>query len=237
MFVKCCKNILFFVKKNKTRISYLSIALTLFFSLVYINKNYTSPKKANNTLLYPPAYMSLFSFGYADYYADVLWLRLIQDIDFCEKGKDKCSEGWAYRMLNTITELSPKFHSAYLFGALTLSVLVYDVKGASKIFRKAIIHFPTDWQILYRAAYHVLIEEKNNVFAAELLQRSADNGGPSWLYSLASRLHKKEGSLLLGIVSLEAYLKTLKKRKNIVKIKKRLFLLKKEYRALQNNKK
>lgn len=220
--------------KNKMRIGYFFTAVVLLISIIYINKNYTIPKKVQNTILYPPKYMSLFSFGYADYYADVLWLRLIQDIDFCEKGKNKCSEGWAYKMLDSITELSPKFRTAYAFGALTLSVLVNDIKGSSKIFRKAIKNFPNDWEILYRASYHFLLEEKDNVLAAQLLQRSAENGGPNWLYSLASRLHKKEGSLLLGIVSLEAYLKTLKKPKNIIKIKKRLFLLKKQYRDIKN---
>lgn len=221
--------------KNKTRIGYFFIAVILLIGIVYINKNYTTPKKTQSTVLYPPKYISLFSFGYADYYADILWLRLVQDIDFCEKGKNKCSENWAYKMLDAITELSPKFRSAYASGALTLSVLVNDVKGSSKIFRKAIKQFPNDWEILYKAAYHFLLEEKDNTLAAQTLYRSAENGGPKWLYSLASRLHKKEGSLLLGIVSLKTYLKSLKKQKNIVKVKKRLFLLEKQYKALKKN--
>ncbi|MBE8221942.1 MAG: hypothetical protein HAW60_04345 [Bdellovibrionales bacterium] len=219
-------------ENNKIRIGYFFTAIILLVCIVYINKSYTAPKKTQNTVLYPPAYMSLFSFGYADYYADILWLRLIQDIDFCEKGKNKCSQGWAYKMLDTITELSPKFRSAHSSGALTLSVLVNDIAGATKIFHKAIKQFPDDWEVLYRAAYHFLLEEKDNVIAAKLLQRSAKNGGPNWLYSLASRLHKKEGSLLLGIISLESYLKSLKKQKNIKKVKKRLFLLKKEYKKI-----
>ncbi|MBE8162990.1 MAG: hypothetical protein HAW63_03275 [Bdellovibrionaceae bacterium] len=223
--------------KNKIQIGYFLIAMILFFGIVYFNKNYSIPKKASETVLYPPKYMSLFSFGYSDYYADILWLRLIQDIDFCEKGKNKCSEGWAYKMLEAIVELSPKFRNAYSAGALTLSVLVNDRKGASKIFYKAIKEFPDDWEILYKAAYHFLLEDKNNVLAAQLLQRSAQHGGPSWLYSLAARLHKKEGALLLGIISLKNYLKTLKKPKNIKKVKKRLYLLEKQYRAVKNQKK
>lgn len=237
MLPSFCKSISLVYIKNRVRILYVMIACFLFFNIVYFNKNQPLKQTSTRTVLYPPKYMSLFSFGYADYYADLLWLRLIQDIDFCEKGKDKCSEAWAYKMLDAITELSPKFRAAYAFGALTLSVLVYDIKGASKIFKKAVKTFPNDWQILYRAAYHFLIEEKDNVLAAKLLQRSASNGGPSWLYSLASRLHKKEGSLILGIISLEAYLKTLKKEQNIKKVKKRLFALKRQYQLLKNKQK
>lgn len=216
--------------KNKTQIIYFFTACLLFSGIVWSNIKYTPAKDAGKSVLYPPKYMKLFSFGYADYYADILWLRLIQDIDFCEKGKRKCSEAWAYKMLNTITDLSPKFRSAYASGSLALSVLVDDIKGASKIFRKAVKAFPDDWQILYISAYHFLLEEKNNALAAPLLQKAARLGGPPWLYSLASKLYKKENALLLGIVSLEAYLKTLKTKKNIKKVKKRLDVLKKEYK-------
>lgn len=227
---------IYFLKHKKQSI-YFFTACLLFCGVIWSNSNYIPIKNTNKSVLYPPQYMKLFSFGYADYYADILWLRLVQDIDFCEKGKRKCSENWAYQMLHTITDLSPQFRTAYASGSLALSVLVDDIKGASKIFKKAIKAFPNDWQILYIAAYHFLLEEKNNALAASLLYRAAQNGAPTWLYSLASKLYKKENTLLLGILSLEAYLKTLKAKKNIIKVKKRLQALKKQYRILKALKK
>ncbi len=96
-------------------------------------------------------------------------------------------------MLETLTNLAPDYLVAYSSGGLALTVLVSDYPGATKIFDKGVRMFPKDQQLLYRAGYHAMIEEKNNVKAAHLFNQTAKAGGPEWLYSLASRLYKKEG--------------------------------------------
>lgn len=148
-------------------------------------------------LVAPPPGLEYLHFGYNEPIADSLWLRAIQDFDYCEAeiAAQVCQgSGWLYQMLDTITNLSPQYRIVYATGASTLSVIVNDIEGASKFFDKAVIAFPKDWPILYRAAYHALIEEKNNRKAADLLVAAAKNGGNSWFNSLAAKLYGESGN-------------------------------------------
>ncbi|MNL16533.1 hypothetical protein D3C87_1375830 [compost metagenome] len=63
--------------------------------------------------------------------------------------------------------------------------------------------FPTDWPILYRAAYHYLYEVNDKKRAAELLIEAGKNGAPSWVFSLAGRLYSDTGKLDLAKALLE----------------------------------
>ncbi|MBK9322067.1 MAG: hypothetical protein IPM97_03750 [Bdellovibrionaceae bacterium] len=138
--------------------------------------------------------MERFTFGHRDVIADFFWVRAIQDFDYCDQqiAKNLCvGKGWLYRMLNSITELSPKFRMPYATGAVALSVMVSDIEGAAQIFDKGIENFPNDWPILYRAAYHNLYEVKDKKRAAELFIRAGRNGAPPWVFSLAGGLYNE----------------------------------------------
>ncbi len=184
----------------------------------------------------PPERIELMSFGFNEVIADSFWIRWIQNIDSCGKGlQDRssvleskvdvsntdlskeitktqksqvCDQGWAFRMLDAVTSLSPKFRMPYALGASTLSILTEDHIGAQKIYEKAFVHFPNDWAILYRGAYHFLYELNDLPRAAELLKQAADNGAPDWLYSLSSRVSSQAGQLEFGILVLQDYIST-----------------------------
>lgn len=148
-----------------------------------------------------PPNLKHFTFGHSEAVADTLWLRTLQDFDFCSEplNKQECvGDSWLYRMLNQITELSPKFRGPYANGALALTVIISDYSGASKIFDKGVRELPEDWTISYRAAYHALYEEKNKEKAAKLLIHAADHGAPKWAYALAGRLYADDGQLELA---------------------------------------
>lgn len=150
--------------------------------------------------LAPPQFKH-FTFGYSEQFADTLWLRAIQDFDYCERKIDKINcegKSWLYQMLDLVSELSPHFRTVHSAGPLALTVIISDIEGASKLFDKAVRNFPNDWVILYRAAYHALYEENNRPKAATLLERAARNGAPPWTYSLAGRLYTEAGQRELG---------------------------------------
>ncbi len=152
-------------------------------------------------MLAPPADIEHFSFGYHEVVADILWMRVLQDFDFCEKQLEEnicVGNSWMFRMIDAITNLSPRFRMPYATGSLSLTVLVNDIEGASVIFDKAVKAFPNDWPILYRASYQALIEEKNNEKAAGLMLRAAQNGGPPWLYEASARLYSEEGKMAVA---------------------------------------
>ncbi len=165
----------------------------------------------------PPAVIKRFSFGFSDLYADVLWLRLIQDIDYCSfhagipvydgKSLYKCDRGWSYKMTEAITELAPKFLKPYRAAGPILSVIMSDKLGAKKIYDKGMRNFPNDWRLHFSAGYHYLFELRDGAGAAKILKKAADNGGPQWLYSLAASQYQKHGRLLLAKQVLMDFLK------------------------------
>lgn len=149
----------------------------------------------------PPPPITHLTFGFSQQIADQFWLRAIQDFDYCEKkiAENTCrNQGWLYQMLDLITELAPDFRMPHAAGPLALTVIISDIEGASKLFDKAVQNFPTDWPILYRAAYQALLEEKNKEKAAKLLYQAAKNGAPDWVYALAGRLYSEAGEKELG---------------------------------------
>ena len=164
-----------------------------------------------------------WAFGYNEVYADALWLRVIQDFHICENAKDgvahqrgekhsgwMCSRGWVYKMLNALTELAPKWKMPYSVGGTMLSIIVDDKDGATEIFEKGLNRFPDDYNLLYRASYHFIWEEKRPDYAAELLLRAARNGGPEWFVSLAGKLYSESGQASLAKSVVEDALKTAK---------------------------
>ncbi|RYZ83092.1 MAG: hypothetical protein EOP04_20665 [Proteobacteria bacterium] len=138
-------------------------------------------------------------------------MRAIQDFDFCdqETAKNVCiGNTWLYRMLNTITDLSPKFRMPYATGAVALSVMVSDIEGAKKIFDKGTTEYPNDWPILYRAAYHYLYEVRDKKIAADLFMRAGRNGAPPWVFSLAGGLYNESNERVAAEAVLSEMIKT-----------------------------
>lgn len=172
-------------------------------SVLFASSSFFTPPLSRETkhLILPPRNLERMSFGFQEALADGLWLRAIQDFDYCDRpaSEKQCRDNsWLYQILDTTTDLSPHFRTAYVFGALNLSVVIGDVEGASKLFEKGIQAFPRDWQLLYKAGYHFLYEAKDFQRAAEVLIQAADNGGPPWLKSLASRLYAESGNTELA---------------------------------------
>lgn len=157
-------------------------------------------------LIPPPPHLERFSFGYQEVIADTLWIRALQDFDYCDSkiADNVCrNNSWLFLMLDSITNLSPNFRIPYAAGALALTVIITDIDGATKIFDKGVKAFPNDWPLLYRAAYHYLYEVNDKKRAAELLIAAGKNGAPPWVFSLAGRLYSDSGKVDLAKALLE----------------------------------
>ena len=160
-----------------------------------------SPFVKNRQLLSPPAMVEHISFGFNESIADLLWIRSIQDFDYCDKpiAKNICrNDSWLFQMLDAVSNLSPHFRMVYATGGLALTVILSDIDGATKIFDKGVQAFPNDWPIVYRAAYHYLYELKDKKHAADLLIQAGKSGAPSWVFTLAGRLYSDSGELELA---------------------------------------
>ncbi len=174
------------------------------------------------TYLRPPENIKYFTFGYNDAFASLLWIRALQNLDYCEGGKyqesdyvapdveeknklkavitrkmkpARCHKGWVYSMLDTLTEIQPHFKIAYETGATFLSVGVDDREGARLLFEKGLKIYPTSWRIAYDAGYHYLWEMQNPERSAELLLQALRHGGPPFLASLSAGLYTENGQV------------------------------------------
>jgi hypothetical protein len=146
--------------------------------------------------LLPGSHWNKFHFGFQYSLSDLLWLRGVQDLDYCENRdihKNCVGKVWLFEVLNLATLLDPWYHEVYEAGAIGLSVVISDIKGASMIFDRAFRYYPHDWGILYKAAYHAVYEEKDKSKGARLLEQAARTGAPAWVFALASRIYSEQG--------------------------------------------
>ena len=178
----------------------------ILFSQVWLDRKLERPK----AFIAPPSQIHHLAFGFNEVAADSIWIRALQDFDYCEEplGQHLCKgQSWLFKMLDAATNLSPKFRILYASGALALTVVISDYEGATLLFEKGVKEFPRDWPILYRAGYHYLYEVGNKNRAAELFRQAADNGAPGWLYTLAGRLYSDSGSVDIAEKILEEMIK------------------------------
>lgn len=203
------------------RLRKIEIPFAIFFILL-INFHYQKKIVPNlvKTYVTPPKEIKYFHFGQSMAMADLLWIRWIQNIEQCDAVQESpiilgkvqqyplkpCAGGWSGQMLDRITLLDPYFKNAYVLGATVVSVLVEDKIGLDEVFERGIVHFPKDWIIPYRAAYHEMEVMKDNSKAAYYLSIAGRNGAPPWVLALASRLYTKEGAYELAERSLQELL-------------------------------
>ena len=171
-----------------------SFVFLCFLGTVYLKGPPALGLKKKPLYFTPPRVLKHFHLGFSDFMADLLWLRYLQNADFCsfEKGlpvykgdKKTCYKGWAYHMADVVTELAPQFQSPYLFSTVMMHIFAGDRAGAEAILQKALRIFPKDKDIHFYAAYLYSSQEDQRL-AAHHATQSALYGGPKWLYRLAS---------------------------------------------------
>lgn len=202
----------------------LAIALSGAVSVgFYVNQtSRLANAKKREPVIVPPALIEHFTFGFQELIADVLWIRSIQNFEFCggeysglgfstnlQKEIQMCKRGWIFQMLDAVTRVSPRYKIAYTRGAIMLSVVVNDLDGADFLFRRGIDVFPNDWYVNYSAAYHFAIEMNDKASAARAVEAAAKagNGAPAWLPLLAARFYSDAGQVEFGLKALKDFYK------------------------------
>jgi hypothetical protein len=174
----------------------------------------------------PPVIIKNMTMGFKYQIADVLWLRALQDFDYCEKkiSQNQCAgKGWLFQLLNLVTEIDPVLEpTMYTAAGLALTIIVSDYQGASIIFDKAVKQYRTNWNVQYSAAYHALYEEKNKLKAARLYEAAGKHGAPSWVFALAGRLASDSGADAYSQKILEGMINSKLEQKIIDRLAKRI---------------
>ncbi len=199
------------------QVSFFALALVIIFNT---RNDSNSLLKDNPRIAINAETLSHLVLGFKVLAADGLWIRLLQEIDY--KDKAHASKGWAFQFLDGITTLDPRYRVVYSIGLTALSVLVQDVDGAKILFERALINYPRDWVIAYRAAYHFLFEVRDCKRAAELFSLAGNNGAPSWLMALSSRLYVKTGQYEIAHTVLADAIERFKDTEHAENLRKRL---------------
>lgn len=211
--------------------SYLILPILLTFQF-FIQENKPVFTKSPEDYLPPPKAIQHFTSGLKIAIADSLWLRALQDFDYCNdkiNERDCVGQSWLFQVLDLATTLDPKFEPVmYQTGGLALTVIISDYAGASIYFDRGVEQYPNDWQLNYAAAYHVLYEEKNKAKAAKLYLAAADNGAPPWVRVMAGRLGYEGGDKVFAEQVLQQMIDTNQDEKLIEVLKRRLSKLKAE---------
>jgi hypothetical protein len=227
-----------YLGKRLVRVSFLFLILSLAYHLR--SENF----KSEELRVYPDLNIKYFTLGYQYPLADMVFLKVLVNMDFCEKPKvvdpdfyqghnienilttklsaSRCHLGWVYQWTNLLTDLDPRFYRPYSIFGTSLSVLVEDREGARLIYEKGLQQFPKDWVLNYRAAYHYLYEIQNPQRAAELALASYKNGGPDFLVALASQLYTRVGKAAFAKTFLEDFIQEHPESKDLEQIQKRL---------------
>jgi hypothetical protein len=190
--------------RNENSLLLLALLVSIF-GICFSIRSVGFGSKIETQYFPPPKQLVHFTFGYRAAGADALWLRAIQDFDYCDKKvseKECVAKGWLFQVIDLATDLDPSFVMPHSYGALSLSVLASDSVGSAVIFEKGVRRFPKSWTLSYWAGYHALLEENDPGKAAKYLENAAKNGAPQWVYSLASRLYTDAGKkeLALGLI-------------------------------------
>lgn len=193
--------------KSRTTFLFCGLAISFYSGTFLLNNRYLETS-SHPVYFAPPTLIRHFSFGFPDLYADFLWIRLIQNVDFCNamqgipqydgKTSYKCEKGWSYKMTDTLTELAPRFLAPYLISGSIMSVIMRDREGASKIYDKGMERFPDNWKLFFNAGYHYLLEMQDKEKGAELFLKAAYNGGPLWLFDLSAKQYEESGKFLIA---------------------------------------
>jgi hypothetical protein len=181
----------------------------------------------------PPAWLRVFSLGYTEAAADLLWAKAL--VYFGEQrvrpsltasGKPSrlmSRARYTERYVSSVIDLDPRFRRAYVAGSRLVlyhdrKVTAESVRASIRILERGAAVFPDDGEIAFSIAFQTyyelprVLEDKERrrearESGARLLRRAALlPGGPPYASLLGARLLKREGLDDLVLEHLQAML-------------------------------
>lgn len=112
---------------------------------------------------------------------------------------------WAYGMMDVITDLDPKYYTAYLFSGMGLIHNFSDATLAKRIIEKGMAVFPDSWELPFWIGYdHYIYLEDMETAGAYLWIASQKPGAPDRFLSLMSSALKKAGDYEKAAMAMKA---------------------------------
>ena len=140
------------------------------------------------------------SFGFADLWSDITWLRAVQYAGSQRKFADNKTFKNLRPLLNLTTDLDPRYDVAYRYGAFFLAesppLGPGDLAGSLALLRKGLVAMPDNWQLLQWSAFCRSFYGGDSAGAADdALLASKIPGAPSFMGALAAAYRRASGDL------------------------------------------
>jgi hypothetical protein len=113
--------------------------------------------------------MQLASFGFQPVYADILWVRAIQYLATPFEDRD-AKYGWMQSIFQGMTDLDPRFISAYRLGSTWLSLIDRNGDAAVALLEKGIEENPDSWELPHDLAMIHYVDRHDRAAALEQLK-------------------------------------------------------------------
>ena len=134
--------------------------------------------------------LRVLSLGFERAVADLFWVRTVYYV-----GDEHASAAnWpaAERLANLVTDIDPRFDTAYVVMASVLSGLRRDPDAAIRLLEKGAAE-SRYWRLHFLLGFQYFMEKGEHVKGAQHLQRAFELGGPPYLQFLVSRLYTHAG--------------------------------------------
>jgi tetratricopeptide (TPR) repeat protein len=147
--------------------------------------------------------------GYANVFADVLYLQFVQHFGRCLARRKQVvgAEPW----LEQLTRLDPRFEGAYVIGSMALGD-AGENEALERLWARAIAHRPGRWDVPYEAGMHLFLfgsRPDEYLRAARLFHLAASlPGAPREAHQMEARMYQVTGQRDLAIAVWRKTLRT-----------------------------
>jgi tetratricopeptide (TPR) repeat protein len=149
--------------------------------------------------------LRVLSLGFERLVADLFWLRTVYYIG----DEEVHAAGYpdAERLAELVTDIDPKFKSAYVLMNSVLTVLKPSPDAAIQLLEKGIEHNPRSWKLHFLQGFTLFYDKHDYERAAEHIEKAYRLGGPTYLQLLATRLYAEAGSAETAMAFVRARLR------------------------------
>ena len=151
--------------------------------------------------------VKLLALGHDGFAADILFIKvnLHSGSLMWKPLKFVFDSNWSYGIMDLITDLDPKYFTAYLFSAMGLIHNFDDVKRAKPIVEKGIRVFPDSWELPFWIGYDYYVYFSDYHTASEYLWSASQKpGAPKSFLSLMFNALKEKGDYRKALWALKS---------------------------------
>ncbi len=189
----------------------LLLSVISYIAAVFINytyKTYYPPELREEIRVVPKKeVIKLLSFDHYGFASDILFIKvnLHSGSLMWKPLKFIFDSDWSYGTMNLITDLDPKYFTAYLFSAMGLIHNFDDVKRAKPIIDKGMGVFPDSWELPFWIGYDYYVYFSDYKTASKYLwEASQKPNAPSSFLSLMLNALKEKGDYKKALWALKS---------------------------------